>query len=112
MKRRAFVAAAGLALGTLPAETTVRAESRQAPAGTNPPMRMRLGCQSGPADAFQETYPHDGDVDMLRAMRVYREVGYPYLVMPDHVPSHEDDPGGTQAFAFCYGRPSPRAHFS
>ncbi|KPK48765.1 MAG: hypothetical protein AMK72_06150 [Planctomycetes bacterium SM23_25] len=79
------------------------------------PSRIAAGAsrgQSGPADAFQETYPHDGDVDMLRAMRVYREVGYPYLVMPDHVPSHEDDPGGTQAFAFCYGRPSPRAHFS
>ena len=34
---------------------------------------------------------------------VYKEVGYPYMMMPDHVPSHRDDPGGVQAFAFAYG---------
>jgi mannonate dehydratase len=25
------------------------------------------------------------------------------MVMPDHVPSHTDDPGSLQAFAFGYG---------
>ena len=26
-----------------------------------------------------------------------------YLLMPDHVPHAERDPGGLQSFAFCYG---------
>jgi mannonate dehydratase len=36
-------------------------------------------------------------------MMVYKEIEYPYMMMPDHVPSHKDDPGGNQAFAFAYG---------
>ena len=35
---------------------------------------------------FQETFIDDGDVDMLKAMRVYKEVGYDGMIMPDHVP--------------------------
>ncbi len=57
----------------------------------------------GRRDRFIEVYPDEGDVDMLQAMRVYKEVGYPYMLMPDHVPHHPDDPGGSQAFAFAYG---------
>ena len=57
----------------------------------------------GHRDAFQETYPDEGDVDFYKAMMVYKEVGYPYLMMPDHVPYHPDDKGGDQAFAFAYG---------
>ena len=57
----------------------------------------------GSRDSFQETYPDEGDVDMVRALRVYQEVDYPYMLMPDHVPHHSDDPQGLQAFAFCYG---------
>jgi mannonate dehydratase len=30
-------------------------------------------------------------------------VDYGYMVMPDHMPTHPDDPGGHQAFAFAYG---------
>ncbi len=52
---------------------------------------------------FQEVFPDEGDVDFIEAVRVYREVGYPYMLMPDHVPKHPDDPDGKQAFAFCYG---------
>jgi mannonate dehydratase len=48
-------------------------------------------------------YPDEGDVDMVKAIRVYREVGYPYMLMPDHVPSVKNDPDGLQSFAFCYG---------
>ena len=36
---------------------------------------------------FQETFIDDGDVDMLKAMRVYKEVGYDGMMMPDHVPT-------------------------
>jgi mannonate dehydratase len=52
---------------------------------------------------FQETFPDAGDVDMPRALRVYREVGYEGMVMPDHVPIIEGDTGGAQAFSFCHG---------
>jgi len=57
----------------------------------------------GKRDNFQEVYPDEGDVNMWKAMLTYKEVGYPYMLMPDHVPHHPDDPGGRQAFAFCYG---------
>ena len=40
---------------------------------------------------------------MVKAMLVYRDLGYSYMMMPDHVPYHGDDPGGSQAFAFAYG---------
>jgi mannonate dehydratase len=52
---------------------------------------------------FQETFPDAGDVDMVRALKVYQEVGYDGMLMPDHVPVIEGDPGGKQAFAFAYG---------
>jgi mannonate dehydratase len=52
---------------------------------------------------FRETFPDDGDVDMLRALRVYKEVGYDGMIMPDHVPQIQGDAGGTQAFAFAFG---------
>ncbi len=52
---------------------------------------------------FQETYPDEGDVDMLQAMRVYKEVGYDGMMMPDHVPQTIGDEGGRQAFAFAFG---------
>src|SRR4029077_18145214 len=52
---------------------------------------------------FQETFPDDGDVDMLQALRVYQEVGYDGMIMPDHVPAIEGDAGGAQAFAYAFG---------
>jgi len=52
---------------------------------------------------FQETFIDDGDVDMLQAMRVYRQVGYDGMIMPDHVPRIQGDAGGQQAFAFSFG---------
>jgi mannonate dehydratase len=52
---------------------------------------------------FQETFIDDGDVDMLKAMRVYKEVGFDGMLMPDHVPSIEGDAKGAQAFAYTFG---------
>lgn len=52
---------------------------------------------------FQETFIDDGDVDMLKAMRVYKEVGFDGMMMPDHVPTIEGDARGAQAFAFTFG---------
>jgi mannonate dehydratase len=57
----------------------------------------------GHRDDFQEVYPDEGDIDFVKAIRVYKEVGYPYMMMPDHVPLAANDPGGLQSFAFCYG---------
>ena len=52
---------------------------------------------------FRETFIDDGDVDMLKALRVYKEVGYDGMLMPDHVPRVPADPRGWQAFAFTFG---------
>ena len=52
---------------------------------------------------FRETFIDDGDVDMFAALRVYREVGYDGMLMPDHVPRIEGDAGGRQAFAYTFG---------
>ena len=57
----------------------------------------------GKRDDFVEVYPDEGDVDMVKALLAYQAVDYPYMLMPDHVPEHPDDPGGSQAFAFAYG---------
>jgi mannonate dehydratase len=57
----------------------------------------------GKRDDFVEVFPDEGDIDFVEALKVYREVGYEYMLMPDHVPHHKDDPRGDQAFAFCYG---------
>ncbi len=57
----------------------------------------------GRRNDFVEVYPDEGDIDFVKAIQVYKEVGYPYLMMPDHVPQAPGDPAGLQSFAFCYG---------
>jgi mannonate dehydratase len=57
----------------------------------------------GHRDDFVEVFPDEGDIDFVQAIRVYKEVGYAYLLMPDHVPQAPGDPDGLQSFAFCYG---------
>ena len=39
----------------------------------------------GRRDDFQEVFPDEGDMDMLRIMMTLKEVDYPYMVMPDHL---------------------------
>ncbi len=52
---------------------------------------------------FMEAFPDEGDIDMARAIAAYRDVGYQYMLMPDHVPQIDGrDPSGV-AFAYCYG---------
>jgi mannonate dehydratase len=53
--------------------------------------------------SFVEVFPDEGAVDMLKALRVYQEVGYPYMVMPDHVPGISGDEADRVGFAYCYG---------
>ena len=59
---------------------------------------------------FQEVWPDEGDVDMHKVAQVLADVGYPYMLMPDHAPHHPDDaspPGVSgrvrQAWAFQFG---------
>ena len=53
--------------------------------------------------SFMETFPEDGDMDMWRSLKTYAEIGYRYMIMPDHVPRVSGrDPEGV-GFAFCFG---------
>ena len=52
---------------------------------------------------FAEVFPDEGDMDFFRIMRILRDVQYPGALCPDHMPRHNDDPGGLQAFSFGYG---------
>ena len=52
---------------------------------------------------FVEVFPADGDVDMQQVLRTLREVGYGYMVMPDHVPTISDDEPTQVGFAYTYG---------
>jgi mannonate dehydratase len=52
---------------------------------------------------FRETFPDDGDVDMMQAIRTYKEIGYDGMLMPDHVPKIDGDANGYQAFAYAFG---------
>ena len=78
--------------------------------------------------SFREAFPDEGDMDMWGCLRLLAELGYKYMVMPDHVPhlsgtsgpapartDYRDvtmpdhapaQPGGTNdaaAFAYCFG---------
>ena len=54
--------------------------------------------------AFDEVFPDEGDVDMVKAIKTYREVGYDGVLIPDHVPHSELDTSyNHRAHAFSYG---------
>jgi len=57
----------------------------------------------GNRQAFMEVGPDEGDVDFVKAMMLYKELGYAYNLQPDHVPQSPGDAGGQEYFAFCYG---------
>lgn len=52
---------------------------------------------------FQEVYPDNGDMDFVQVIRALRDVGYDRMVMPDHIPQHEDPASGLQGHAFAFG---------
>jgi len=52
---------------------------------------------------FVETYIDDGDVDMKKCVELYRELDYPYMLMPDHVPSMSGENSKMVGFAYTYG---------
>ena len=52
---------------------------------------------------FQEVYPDNGDMDYSQIITALRDVGYDGMVMPDHIPHHEDPASGLQGRAFAFG---------
>jgi mannonate dehydratase len=52
---------------------------------------------------FVETFPDEGDMDMARSLAAYRDTGYQYMLMPDHVPKIAGGDPSSVAFAYCYG---------
>ena len=52
---------------------------------------------------FVETYIDDGDVDMKKCVELYGELGYPYMLMPDHVPNMSGENSKMVGFAYTYG---------
>lgn len=52
---------------------------------------------------FQEVYPDNGDMDFVQVVRALRDVGYDGMLMPDHIPHHEDPASGLQGHAYAFG---------
>jgi mannonate dehydratase len=84
------------------------------PAADVPPIVEYLGsrkkiCQihmrniRGGLNSVDEVFPDEGDIDFLGIMRILRNTEFSGSICPDHMPTHPDDPGGLQAFAFGYG---------
>ncbi|MBC78933.1 MAG: mannonate dehydratase [Chloroflexi bacterium] len=52
---------------------------------------------------FMEVFPDEGSIDMIEALKTYKEVGYEYMLMPDHVPTISGPNNKGVAFSYCYG---------
>ena len=52
---------------------------------------------------FAEVNPDEGVVDLVKAMLVYRDVGYDGIITPDHPIRSTGDPNGAQNLGFIYG---------
>jgi mannonate dehydratase len=52
---------------------------------------------------FQEVYPDNGDLDFTQIIKALRDTGYDGMVMPDHIPRHDDPASGLQGRAFVFG---------
>jgi mannonate dehydratase len=57
----------------------------------------------GGLNDFAEVYPDEGEMDFLKIMRILRDSDFSMSICPDHMPSHPDDPGKLQAFAYGTG---------
>ena len=52
---------------------------------------------------FVEVFPDEGDVDMLRALRTFQEVGYDGTLILDHSPEFVPSAGNGTPTAFAIG---------
>ncbi len=57
----------------------------------------------GGLGSFTEVFPDEGDVDMLKVLRTLKEVDYPHMLMPDHVPAISGPEASSVAFAYTFG---------
>ena len=60
-------------------------------------------CARDELTAVKGIGPWTADVYLLMALRVYKEVGYEYMITPDHVPGISGPEAGQVGFAFTYG---------
>ncbi|MEY4964768.1 MAG: hypothetical protein RL274_351 [Pseudomonadota bacterium] len=60
---------------------------------------------TGGRDNFvAEMFPDEGDIDFVEALKVYREVGYEDMLMPDHAPAVPGDANASREnFPFAFG---------
>ncbi len=56
----------------------------------------------GHREEYAEVAIDEGDVNMFRAMQVYKDVGYDGMLMPDHAVQSPSETGG-EYMAFAYG---------
>ena len=56
-------------------------------------------------DFTAEMFPDEGDIDFVQALKVYREIGYEDMLMPDHVPVvvPSDPNAQRENFPFAFG---------
>ena len=52
---------------------------------------------------FQEVFLDEGDVDMVKAMKIYKDVGFNGPFMMDHTPGIPGDREGREGHAFATG---------
>jgi mannonate dehydratase len=57
----------------------------------------------GGQNDFQEVFPDMGDVNFMNVIRVLRDTNWSGTILPDHAPSHPDDPKKLQSYAFANG---------
>jgi mannonate dehydratase len=57
----------------------------------------------GTPRSFQEVFVDEGDVDMLQAMRTYKEIGFEGPFMMDHTPQFPQEKEGWAGRAFAVG---------
>jgi mannonate dehydratase len=53
---------------------------------------------------FVETFPDEGEIDLLRVMQILRDTDYDGMVVPDHTPQTPGGPEEVDAFQYGYIR--------
>ena len=60
--------------------------------------------KGGRDNFIAEMWPDEGDIDFVKVLKVYREVGYEDLLMPDHAPAVPGQPEASREnFPFGFG---------
>jgi mannonate dehydratase len=57
----------------------------------------------GGQNDFQEVFPDMGDTNFFNLVRLLRDTNWDGTILPDHAPSHPDDPKKLQSYGFANG---------